>query len=142
MKYIKLNKNWNAEPNAPDPKISSIENGIELSFFLNPVFEHIDNDETGKLEFYQVYAYRLGSTNEEGYFQGQFRYKNDQLPWGEFYELFDSKWDKDFPDDSIVLNESILKKEMRHFLFFFGITPLSVWRQIINLTLAIIYQIF
>lgn len=50
MKYIKLNKNWNAEPNAPEPKISITEEGLELSFFLNPfAFEHIEEDEIGKV---------------------------------------------------------------------------------------------
>lgn len=120
MKCVKLNKNWNAEPNAPNPTISEIDNGIELSFLLNPFeFEHIDNGEVGKLEFNNVYAYRLGSTNCEGYFHGQFRYKNEQLPWGEFYELFDSKWEQDFPNDKIIVQESINKKQLCHFIFFF-----------------------
>jgi len=41
------------------------------------------------------------------------------LPWGEFYELTDSHWNKDFPDDKIILNDSIDKKGLRHFIFFF-----------------------
>jgi hypothetical protein len=119
MKYTKLNKNWNAEPNAPEPKISSIENGIELSFLLNAsVYEHIDDGEIGSLEFQNVYAYRMDSTSKEGYLQKQFRFKNDQLPWGEFYELSNSKWSGDFPDDKIVLDESIDKKDIRHFILF------------------------
>lgn len=119
MKYKKLNKNWNAEANAPDLKISSNENEIELSFLLNSaVFEHIDTDEIGRLVFCNVYAYKIDSTSDEEYSRGQFRFKKDQLPWGEFYELFDSKWDNDFPDDKIVLNELKTKKEIRHFIFF------------------------
>lgn len=120
MKYIKLNKNWNAEPNTPEPKISTTEGEIVLSFFLNPfVFEHIDKDEIGRLEFNNVYAYRFDPTNDQEYRRGQFRFLNDQLPWGEFYELKDSKWDLNFPDDKIVLNDKINKKEIRHFIFFF-----------------------
>ncbi len=119
MKYIKLNKNWNAEPNAPDPVVSKTDEGIELTFLLNPfVYQHIDDDDTGTLEFFDVYAYRLGSTNDEGYFRGQFRFKNEQLPWGEFYELIDSKWKKDFPDDKVILDDSIKKSKLRHFIFF------------------------
>jgi hypothetical protein len=25
--------------------------------------------------------------NEEGYYMGKYRYKNNDLPWGEFYKL-------------------------------------------------------
>ena len=120
MQYIKLNKNWNAGPNAPEPQISLVENTIELSFLLNPfAFEHIDENEKGKLEFRDVYAYRLVSINNEEYFHDEFRYGNDQLPWGEFYELLESNWDSDFPDDKIIVDESVDKTEIRHFLFFF-----------------------
>lgn len=119
MKHTKLNKNWNADPNAPDPKVSPIDDGIELSFLLNGnVFEHLDEGEMGRLKFHEVQAYRLGATNDEGYLRGQFRFKNEQLPWGEFYELKGSKWETDFPDDKVIVNESIDKKELRHFIFF------------------------
>ena len=120
MKYTRLNKNWNAEPNAPGPVVSKTDEGIELTFLLNPlVYQHIGDDDKGTLEFFDVYAYRLGATNDEGYFLGQFRFKNEQLPWGEFYELFDSKWKNDFPDDKVVLDDSINKSKLRHFIFFF-----------------------
>mgnify|MGYP000489436363 CR=1 FL=1 len=119
MKYIKLNKNWNAEPNAPDPVISESDQSIKLTFLLNSfVYQHIDDDDTGSLEFFEVYAYRLGSTNDEGYFRGQFRFKNEQLPWGQFYELIDSNWKKDFPLDMVILNDAINKSNLRHFIFF------------------------
>ena len=119
MKHIKLNKNWNADPNAPAPEISSIEHGIELSFLLNAaVYEHIDEGEMGSLTFQDVYAYRLVSVTKEAYLQKQFRFTNDLLPWGAFYELPNSKWGSDFPADKIVLDESIDKKDIRHYIFF------------------------
>jgi hypothetical protein len=119
MKYTKLNKNWNAEPNSPEPNIIQTENRIELTFQLNPfIFEHIDEGDKGVLEFYNVYAYRLGQTNDEGYYLGQFRFSNDLLPWGEFYELTDSNWTNDFPDDKIILDKKIKKSLLRHFIFF------------------------
>jgi hypothetical protein len=120
MKYIKLNRNWNAELNSPDPEISLIDEGIELSFALNhDAFEHIDEGEKGKVVFDQVYAYRLDSTDRDGYLNRAFRFKNDQLPWGEFYELRSTKW-KDFPEDKTVLDQEINKDNLRHFIFFFG----------------------
>ena len=119
MKYIKLNKNWNAQPNVPQPHVTTTDEGIDLTFFLNPLpFQHIDEDDKGTLKFLDVYAYRLGATGEEGYNRGEFRYKNAQLPWGEFYELLGSNWKNDFPDDKQVINEQANKSKLRHFIFF------------------------
>lgn len=119
MKYLKLNKNWNAEPNAPAPEISKTEEGIQLTFLLNSnLYQHIDENDRGTLAFSEVYAYRLGATNEEGYSRGQFRFKNEKLPWGAFYELSNSNWQKDFPDDQVLLDASIKKNQLRHFIFF------------------------
>jgi len=120
MKYTKLNRNWNAEPNAPDAKISLMKGGIELSFLLDPLqFEHIDEGDIGKVAFDRVHAYRWDSTTDAAYAQGQFRFKNDQLPWGEFYELKHSKWKSDFPADKIVVDALVDQNEIRHFIFFF-----------------------
>jgi hypothetical protein len=119
MKYIKLNKNWNAQPNVPQPYVTKTDEGIDLTFFLNPLlFQHIDEDDKGTLKFLDVYAYRLGATGEEGYNRGEFRYKNAQLPWGEFYELLGSNWKNDFPDDKQIINEKANKSKLRHFIFF------------------------
>ena len=42
MRYIKLNKNWNAEPNAPESSLSKTDDGIKLTFVLNSfMFQHI-----------------------------------------------------------------------------------------------------
>ncbi|MFT5229075.1 MAG: hypothetical protein ACI9EV_002228 [Urechidicola sp.] len=120
MKYDKLNKNWNAEANSPMPVVTPNEDGLSLSFFLNAIiYDHIDEESKGSIAFNTVFKYRLGETNDEGYFDGQFRFKNDLLPWGEFYELSKSKWHLDFPDDEIILNDTIDKKDLRHFIFFF-----------------------
>lgn len=90
-----------------------------MTFLLNPfVYQHIDEGEKGTLAFFGVYAYRSGATNEEGYNRGEFRFKNEQLPWGEFYELADSKCKNDFPDDKVILNDSINQNKLRHFIFF------------------------
>lgn len=119
MKYIKLNKNWNAEPNAPEVSVSKTDYGLEITFLLNSlIFQHIDVNEKGSLEFHEVYAYRIDPTNDEGYYSGKFRSKNVELPWGEFYELIDSNWKNNFPSDMILLNDSIPKRNLRHFIFF------------------------
>lgn len=119
MKYIKLNKNWNAEPNVPEPSINVNSEGIEIEFLLNPLlYEHIDEGEKGIIQFFHVYAYYFGPPNEKEYKNGNFRFKNHQLPWGEFYELMDSKWEKDFPTEMELLVKDLNKKSLRHFIFF------------------------
>lgn len=119
MKHIKLNKNWNAESNAPNPVITKTDDGIEMNFLLNSsTYSHIDEGDEGILKFEDVYAYRIAAMNKEGYLAGQFRFNNNNLPWGEFYELKNSEWANDFPNDKIIIDESVNKKKLRHFIFF------------------------
>jgi hypothetical protein len=120
MKFKKLNTNWNADPNAPMPEISMEDGTLRLRFLLNAfAYEHIDEGDRGTLEFYDVHMYRIGGPNDEGYFQQQFRFTNDQLPWGEFYELKQSGWETNFPADQVLINDTIDKSELSHFIFFF-----------------------
>jgi len=119
MKYVKLNKNWNSEPNTPEAEVLKTDDGIALTFLLNAlIFQHIDEHDKGSIYFFNVYVYRLGSTNDEGYFNCDFRFKKEQLPWGEFYELFNSNWKHNFPDEKVILDDSINKNKLRHFIFF------------------------
>jgi len=119
MKYEKLNTRWNAEPNAPNLIIHKEEDFIELVFDLNPfVFENVDEGDKGVLEFQEVYKFHIGTTNDEGYFSGDHRYTNEKLPWGEFYELTNSDWESDFPKQASVINDSIYKSELKHFVLF------------------------
>lgn len=119
MKYEKLNINWNAEPNAPEPQIEKGEGYVEFKFELNPfVFDYIDEGDIGILEFVEVNKLDFGTMNDEGYFMGQHRYNNDILPWGEFYELFESDWKYNFPKSAEIINQSLNDAELRHFIFF------------------------
>lgn len=118
MKYLKENKNWNAAPAASKPQITADENYLELVFELDPAFAHIDEGEKGILEFGELYAYQLTEISQESYRNNTFRFKNDQLPWGGFYELNDSNWKTDFPSGKIVLNDSLKDAKLNHYLFF------------------------
>jgi hypothetical protein len=118
MKYLKENKNWNAAPTASEPQIIKGENYLEVVFDLDPAFPHIDEGEKGTLEFCEVYAYQLTAMDQEAYLNNAFRFKNDQLPWGGFYELKDSNWKVDFPSDKVVVNESLKDVKPNHYLFF------------------------
>lgn len=119
MKYIKLNTNWNAEPNAPDPQLERGEDFVEIRFELNQfTFDYIEEGDIGIIEFAEVYKIDFGTMNDEGYFRGQHRFSNNNLPWGEFYELLDSNWETTFPTEAKILNKDIDKSELRHFIFF------------------------
>ena len=105
-------------PAASKPQITTGENYLELVFELDTAFPHIDEGEKGTLEFSEPYAYQLTELGRESYLDNAFRFKNDQLPWGGFYELKDSNWKNDFPSDKIVLNDSLKDAKLNHYLFF------------------------
>jgi hypothetical protein len=118
MKYKKLNIDWNAEPNAPQVELQTDGDKLRVSFFLNPfIFDNVDGEERGELIFVECLKYSFNSCNDEGYYSGQYRYKNALLPWGEFYEL-EHDWEKDFHKDLKILNPSLDKGQLRHFIFF------------------------
>lgn len=115
MKNTKLNKNWNAAPITTNPAISTIDNGIEVSFLLDStVFEHIDQDEMGSIAFFDVSGYKLHTATDEDSIRKRLGLKNDASFWGDFYEL--SKGQNDFSDGSTVVDATIPKKDLRHFI--------------------------
>jgi len=61
--------------------------------------------------------YRLGPTNDEGWYLGQCRYSGSAPSWGEFYELNGDDPLLDRPSDWIKTNSS--PSSNRHFLFYF-----------------------
>ena len=119
MKYKQLNIDWNAEPNAPEIKMTVEHTTVTLEFFLNYfVYDSFQEDEKGILTFNRVHKFSLNSMNEEGYFREQYRYKESDLPWGEFYEL-ESDWQNDFPKNNLILLPNRDNKPLKHFIFFF-----------------------
>ena len=121
MKYIKLNKSWKADPNIPNPEIYIQDNILNLYFSLNyHIYSDIHKGQKGRLEFNNCYMYRLGSPNDHGFSLGQFRYGPNDIPWGEFYELTETDWKNNFPDDKIIRDKNLEKDgQLKHFLFFF-----------------------
>ena len=120
MKYIKGNKNWSAAESEIEPIVSVEENRVDLKFNLSHLqFSHIDEGDKGILKFQEVYAYNLEPISQEEYAQGKFRFKNEELPWGKFYELPNSNWRNDFPASKVIVNESLKATKLKHFIFFF-----------------------
>ena len=114
--FIHLNTNWNAEPNAPDPKVYIEKNKLILEFYVNPwAYEGFEEEDRAVLEFFECKRYRIGATNDEGWYQGQCRFSKTAPKWGEFYELQgDLKLDK-CPEDWVEVG---LGEGNRHFLFY------------------------
>jgi hypothetical protein len=116
-KFQQLNDGWNAEPNAPAPSVAVSGNDVFLRFDLNAFqFPLFAEDDIGLIRFRDCSRYRLGSTNDEGWYLGQCRYSKTAPAWGEFYEQIGPDEAADLPDDWVNVGSD---KAGRHFLFYF-----------------------
>jgi hypothetical protein len=114
--FRRLNAGWNAEPNSPDPSVTVTEAITRLSFVLNSQIYDFAEDKKGALIFARCTRWRLGATNDEGWYRGQCRYSRSAPIWGEFYELAGEDDVRLQPDDWHVLSSET--GEDRHFLFY------------------------
>jgi hypothetical protein len=116
--FIKLNVDWNAEPNAPMPQVTVWDGDIVLSFFMNSFRYHqFSEGDIGQIRFRNCWRYRLGRVNDEGWYRGQCRFSRLAPAWGEFYEVGgDLLLDQCPPDWKEVLGKDDAQK---HFLFYF-----------------------
>jgi hypothetical protein len=116
--FLQLNKDWNAEPNAPSPVVDIRGTDLVLSFYVNAfLYPEFEEDEIAVLRFVHCTRYRLGSTNDEGWFRGQCRFSKLAPAWGKFYLV---------QGDSALLNAPQDWKTLcppggngQHFLFYF-----------------------
>ena len=116
--FLKQNEGWNAEPNAPYPKVEVKGSSLELEFLANPYrFKEYSDGEKIVLTFDNCLRYRLGSTNDEGWYRGQCRFSKLAPEWGEFYEIKGATWD-DKLSDWIDVGKNV-GQQPRHFLFYF-----------------------
>ena len=114
--FIHLNKDWNAEPNAPSEKVDVRPGYLELSFYVNPwAYEGYKEEQRAAIRFYGCSRWRLGSVNDEGWYMGQCRFSKLAPKWGELYEVEGDLLLDECPDD---WNEISQNKEKKHFLFY------------------------
>jgi hypothetical protein len=115
--FRQLNDGWNANPNAPEPAVEVTGRDVLLRFSLNvflyPLFSQGD---TGMIRFTGCSRYRLGDTNDHGWYLGQCRYSKIAPAWGEFYELIGPDDSIDSPIDWVNVGGN---HGTRHFLFYF-----------------------
>ena len=119
--FTKLNGGWNAEPNAPHPELQFQERTLILTFYLNSqLFHEFEEDDKGELTFSDCWRYRLGPTNDEGWWRGQCRFSRCAPDWGEFYEVTGDLRLERLPTDAwTVIGEYTDTTTTRHFLFYF-----------------------
>jgi hypothetical protein len=121
--FEKLNENWNADPNSPEPQISFEGADLLLTFYLNAyVYRQFQEGDMGRLRFTDVWRYRMGSTNDEGWYRGQCRFSKLAPAWGEFYEVLgDLRLDDPclfgYRNDWRTLQPA--RENSKHYLFYF-----------------------
>lgn len=114
-----LTTDWNADPNAPEVKLTAEDTSVTIDFFVNYfLFDKFKEGDQARVIFLNCLKYSFNSMNDEGYYMGQYRYKYTDLPWGEFYKL-DTNWETDFPARHITLTEMTDKERLNHYIFFF-----------------------
>jgi hypothetical protein len=117
-RFIKLNDGWNAEPNAPAAAVARSRNDVVLEFRLNAFqFKQFSEGDRGRLVFRNCWRYRLGGTNDEGWYLGRCRFSKIAPAWGEFYEVQgDLKLESSPSDWVTVAPEPDIPT--KHFLFY------------------------
>jgi hypothetical protein len=116
--FYQLNEGWNAEPNVPKPAVEIQGDDVILRFVVNPYqFSEFEDGEIGILRFVQCNRYRLGSTNDHGWYLGQCRFSNLAPKWGEFYLVQGDPALLEAPRDWCSVAPQI--NPGRHFLFYF-----------------------
>lgn len=111
-----LNKDWNAQPNAPNEQVTLNGTSLLLTFYLNPWAYEAMEREVGCLTFAHCSKWRLGGTNDEGWYRGQCRYGKAAPAWGQFYEVFGAEDQRSTGVDWSELTPT--SPEKRHFLFY------------------------
>jgi hypothetical protein len=121
MNFKKINNGWAPEPNAPYPTVFKKNTNIDLMFFLNPfIYDNTNDDDIGILKFKNCLKFRLGSPNSDDFYYGNFRFKTDKIEFGEAYEIINSNWLSDFPNDEISISKKldIVNIDLKHFIVF------------------------
>ncbi|MDH5395566.1 MAG: hypothetical protein OEW97_04780 [Gammaproteobacteria bacterium] len=114
--FVHLNKDWNAEPNAPSEEVKVKPDYVELSFYVNPwTFEGYKEEQRAAIRFYGCSRWRLGSVNDEGWYMGQCRFSKIAPKWGEFYEVKGDLHLDECPND---WNEISQNEGNAHYLFY------------------------
>ena len=81
-------------------------------------FPEFNEGEKGVLRFANCFRFRLGATNDEGWYLGQCRFSGLAPAWGELYAVFGDPTSANGPEGWMVI-QSISARDRAHFLFYF-----------------------
>jgi hypothetical protein len=109
---------WNAEPNAPNPKVTVEGTTVLLEFTANSFrYPRFSEEERLELRFTGASQYRLGPTNDEGWYLGKCRFSGLAPSWGEFFEVIGDSLLEEAPKDWLSVSGAAASGR-RHFLFY------------------------
>lgn len=112
--FHQLNDGWNAEPNAPAERVDVDDGRVVLEFTLNAfAYPSFAEEQRGELIFDGCSQFRLGPTNDEGWYRGQCRFSKVAPAWGEFFEITGNTRDEEVGGWQPASGEG-----SRHFLFY------------------------
>jgi hypothetical protein len=115
--FTKLNEGWNAEPNGHKPHILIEGTDLVFEFLLNDLqYPEYKKADKGIIRFRDCWRYRLGRTNDEGWYRGQCRFSRLAPKWGEFYEVHGDLLLDKLPLDWVTVGKEVCSS--RHFLFY------------------------
>ncbi len=118
--FVQLNHGWNADPNSPEPQVTVVDGNVVVTFFVNAFqFPEFTEGTKATIRFKSCQRYRIGSTNDEGWYMGKCRFSKLAPKWGEFYQL---TGDSDLllaPNDWSVVQPKTGVESMEHYLFYF-----------------------
>lgn len=118
--FVQLNQGWNAEPNAPEPHVSVDGSSVSISFYLNAsLFSRFTEGDRATLRFENCERYRIGPTNDEGWYMGKCRFSQQAPGWGEFYAVAGEPDLLLQPTDWIKLSPRGGSESAKHYLFYF-----------------------
>lgn len=118
-RFERLNLGWDAEPNVPEPVIKFDNSQLELTFFLNwQIYRDVAELDRGCLTFAHCWRYRLGSTNDEGWYRRQCRFSLLAPEWGLFYEVT-GNLGIEHAEGWVTLDQCRNQLQSHHYLFYF-----------------------
>lgn len=118
--FVQLNHGWNADPNSPNPRISVDSSSVLITFYVNAYkFPQLAEGTKAILRFKNCQRYRLGATNDEGWYLGQCRFSGMAPAWGEFFAVSGESGLLLAPVDWVLLASGGHADSARHHLFYF-----------------------
>jgi len=125
-RFIRLNDDWNADPNDPDLRVDA--RGDVLAARIKPnafVYPALQDVRAIELRFANCSRYRVTSINDEGWYRGQCRFSRLTPAWGEFYEITGDTLDASQPTPWVEVGG----QGFRHFHVFLRDETLEVKAQ-------------